>query len=125
MDTPITFTPNDLINVILAVCAGIMSVSGALTVVIKALQKTQKPEQEQNSRLDALESEVIAIQERLKLGNKRFETDAEHIEKIELANVVTQRALLALLSHTINGNDVDSLKKAKADLEEYLTENKA
>lgn len=122
---PIVFTPQEIINMILAVCAGIITVSGALTSVIKVVQKVHGPEEEQNTRITALETEVSGIQERLKLGNKRFETDAEHIEKVEQSNVITQRALLALLSHSINGNDLESLKRAKADLEEYLTENKS
>lgn len=122
---PIVFTPQEVINVILAVCAGIITVSGALTSVIKVVQKVHGPEEEQNTRITALETEVSGIQERLKLGNKRFETDAEHIEKVEQSNVITQRALLALLSHSINGNDLESLKRAKSDLEEYLTGNKS
>ena len=122
---PIVFTPQEIINMILAVCAGIITVSGALTSVIKVVQKVHGPEEEQNTRITALETEVKQIEDRLKLGNKRFETDAEHIEKVEQSNVITQRALLALLSHSINGNDLESLKRAKADLEEYLTENKS
>jgi hypothetical protein len=31
-----------------------------------------------------------------------------------------QQSMLALLSHALNGNDVDSLKKAKEDLQNYL-----
>lgn len=125
MDQQIIFTPQEIVNVVLAICAGIISVSGALTVIIKAFQRLHKPEIEQDRRIDSLEIEVKSIQERLTLGNKRFETDAEHIEKIEQSNAVTQRALLALLSHGINGSDIDSLKRAKSDLEEYLTENKS
>jgi hypothetical protein len=120
----IVFTPQELINIILAVCAGIITVSGALTSVIKVVQKVHEPEEEQDARIKSLEAEVSSIQERLKLGNRRFEVDAEHLEKIDQSNVITQRALLALLSHSINGNDIDSLKRAKTDLEEYLTENK-
>jgi hypothetical protein len=33
---------------------------------------------------------------------------------------VTQQALLALMSHAINGNDIDKLSRAKDDLESYL-----
>ena len=33
---------------------------------------------------------------------------------------VTQQALLAIMSYEINGNDIDKLKQAKDDLEEYL-----
>ena len=41
---------------------------------------------------------------------------------IEKSNKITQTALLALLKHSLNGNDVDSLKDAEKSLEEYLIE---
>ena len=32
-----------------------------------------------------------------------------------------QRALLALLSHGIDGNEIDGMRRAKTELETYLT----
>jgi hypothetical protein len=44
----------------------------------------------------------------------------KRIEAIEEGNKVTQRALLALLNHAIDGNDVDEIKEASKKLNEYL-----
>ena len=67
----------------------------------------------QDQRLDSIEK-------RLDANDKFFEKDNRHICTIEEGNRVTQRALLALLSHAINGNNTAELKKAEADLSEYL-----
>ena len=127
MNEPIMFTPQDVINAILAVCGAISVVAGATAVIVKCVTALKQPNKKQNERLDTLESEVKHINgvidaERARI-TERFIDDGAHIEKIEEANAVTQRALLALLSHAINGNDTDSLKRAKSDLEDYLTHN--
>lgn len=47
----------------------------------------------------------------------------ERIEKLEEGNKVICKALIAMLSHEINGNSVDKLQKAMSDLNEYLIDN--
>ena len=128
MNEPIMFTPQDVINAILAICGAISVVAGATAVIVKCVTAAKRPNKIQDERLDKLEDEVKGIhdeinKEREKI-TERFINDAGKIDKIEEANVVTQRAILALLSHAINGNDTDALKRAKSDLEEYLTGNK-
>ena len=48
--------------------------------------------------------------------------DFNRLNKLEEGNIVTQRALLALLAHGIDGNDVEAMRKAKAELTDYLIE---
>lgn len=48
--------------------------------------------------------------------------DNKRIESLEEGNRVICRALMALLSHEINGNSNDKLAKALADLNDYLIE---
>lgn len=127
MNEPIMFTPQDIVNAILAICGAISVVAGATAVIVKCVTALKRPNRKQDERLDALETDMKIVKdeidrERQKI-TQRFIDDAAHIDKIEEANVVTQRALLALLSHSINGNDIESLKRAKTDLEDYLTSN--
>lgn len=127
MNEPIMFTPQDIVNAILAICGAISVVAGATAVIVKCITALKKPNRKQDERLDTLETDMKIVKdeidrERQKI-TQRFIDDAAHIDKIEEANVVTQRALLALLSHSINGNDIESLKRAKTDLEDYLTSN--
>ena len=52
--------------------------------------------------------------------DSHFDSDLRRLDKLEEGNKVTQKALLALISHALDGNDIDSLRKARTDLNEYL-----
>ena len=113
MDTQIKFSPQEVYSIIMAICITITTVSTAIAVIVKAYQLLKKPEKTQNERISVLESEVSELKKFLDNDNKRLKT-------LEEGNRVTQQAILALLSHALNGNDMDSLKSAKTKLENYL-----
>lgn len=54
--------------------------------------------------------------------NGKLETDHKRIKSLEDGNRVVCKALMALLSHEINGNSNDKLQKALSDLNDYLIE---
>lgn len=122
MDTTITFTPSELVAVILSVCAAIVTISAAIGVIAKALDKARAPEKEQNERLDAHEKRLNALDDIIVKFREYFDNDDRRFKEIEKSNKITQSALLALLKHSINGNDTESLKEARKNLEEYLIE---
>lgn len=113
MDTPIIFTPSQLVAGFLAACAGISCIGAAIGWIIKAVNRAKRPNQEQNERLDALEQKVAEFEGYLK-------SDKERLENIEESNRMTQRALLALLSHGIDGNNIEDMQTAQRDLQNYL-----
>ena len=122
MDNVISFTPTQLIALVLAICGAIVTISAAIGVVAKALDKARAPEKEQNDRLDAHEKRLNALDEIIVKFREYFDNDDRRFKEIEKSNKVTQSALLALLKHSINGNDTESLKEARKNLEEYLIE---
>lgn len=97
----------------IAACVAIVTIVNAWKAVKDV--KAASPNAKQNNLLALHEERLDLIEERLKLGDDRFTA-------IDSGNKVTQKALLALMEHAINGNDVDALKKAKKDLEAYLVE---
>ena len=113
MNEPIGLTPNDLIAMFLWLCGTIVAVSAAVTVIVKLVQKAKQPNLNQNQRLDELEKKI-------KNFELLFDKDNKRLNELEEGNRVTQQALLALLSHSINGNDTDKLTKARDDLQNYL-----
>lgn len=125
MDNPILFTPQDIINGVLAVCAAISVIAGATAVIAKIVVKAKSPNKAQDAKIATLEDEVEKIKEEIRENEKkhdqRFGADKSRLDSIDEANAVTQTAILALLSHAINGNDKEALQRAKADLETYLT----
>lgn len=113
MNNAITFTPSELLSLILWICGAIVSISAAITVIIRIIQKAKEPEKNQDDRIASLELKVAKFE-------KYFDNDNKRLVELEKGNIVTQQALLALLSHALNGNDLDSLKDAKTKLEKYL-----
>lgn len=108
-EATLTFTLAD----VLWICGAVCTIAAAIAVIINAYKKTREPEHIQNQRLDALEKKVDKFAE-------FFDRDNRRLNSLDEGNRVTQQALLALMSHAINGNDVDKLSRAKDDLESYL-----
>lgn len=113
MNEAITFTIGQLVGGFLALCAGISCVAGAVVWIVKGVRAAKAPNQKQDDRLSALEARVAKHDE-------YFERDKQRLESIEDGNRVTQRAILALLAHGIDGNEVEAMKSAKQELQDYL-----
>lgn len=99
----------------LAACAGISTVAVAVGHVVKVIHAAQAPRQAVEARLSAVEQTVEDYKE-------YFSRDKARLDAYEEGSRVTQRAILALLAHSIDGNDVEALKRAKAALENFLIE---
>lgn len=122
MDNSITFTPAQLISIILGICAAIVTISAAVGVIVKAIEKARAPEVAQNERLDKIEERLAKLDEINEKFKRYFTNDDNRFKNIEKSNKITQTALLALLKHSLNGNDTEALKQAEKSLEDYLIE---
>lgn len=124
MDKPIMMTPIDVWNMFMAICAAIVAVSAAAAVIIKVATRLRAPDKKQNERIAALEEAVERINERLQLGNKRFEADTTRVEQLEAkmnkTNKIIIESLQVIIEHDIDGNNHDSLRNMKHKLDKYL-----
>ena len=111
MNTAISITPAQIV----AIAAGFSAICVAVGWVIKIIKAAQAPTR-------ALEERVTALEAVTKTYEGYFSNDKHRLDIIEEGNRVTQKAILALLSHGIDGNDIDGLRSAKAELQEYLIE---
>lgn len=103
----------EVINNIMTVVSLIISCATLITLIVSLAKIMTKPNRTQDGRLDELETWRKVVDARLETGNA-------HFDEIDKGNRVTQEALLALMSHAINGNDVHKLQEAKNKLESYL-----
>lgn len=122
MNETISFTTAELVSMILGVCAAIVTISAAIGVIAKAIDKAKQPEAKQNARLEAIEKRLDDIDKTLTKHGEFLTNDDNRFKAIEKSNKITQASLLALLKHALNGNDISSLRDAEKNLEEYLLE---
>lgn len=97
-----------------AALGAIVLIGNAAEKIAKAWKAVKAPNEAQNERLDDHEKRLKAAEEKLDRDHDRFESLDEGMR-------VTQRALLALLDHGLDGNNVQQMQDAKNGLHNYLT----
>ncbi len=100
-------------SIVLAAASAVVLLSNAAEKIAKAVKAAKAPNDEQNRRLTAAEKDIEDIKGFLANDKKR-------LDSLEEGNRVTQRALIALLGHGLDGNNQKQMAEAKADLEDYL-----
>ena len=98
---------------ILAVASAIVLLSNAIEKIVKWVKSAKAPEQRQ-------EKEIKEIKERLDKVERKVDNDKIQIADIREGNHAITKGVLALLEHGINGNNIQQMKDAKHDVEEYL-----
>lgn len=101
-----TFTLTQLFQIFLAMCGAIITIGGAWAVIKGIKDKMKAPDTERDIQL--------------KKHSEQLDNDNKRLKALEEGNKVIMQAMLALMSHELDGNHTEQLQKAKKDLEEYL-----
>ena len=86
---------------------------GAYNTIMSAVKNYRDEKKRKDAPVSTLETKVNEHEEKLKRDHERL-TDLEDINRIIL------RALMAMLSHEINGNSDDKLKDSFDEIQKYL-----
>ena len=108
-----SLTPAEIWTGVLAAASAIVLLSNAAEKIAKAVQAAKAPNARQDDRLKALEDWKEEVDDKLKRDHARFDS-------LDSGNRVTQRALLALLDHGIDGNNIEQMQHAKEELQNHL-----
>ena len=98
---------------VLAVAGAVSTLGGAANWLVKLITAIKAPNAEQDKRLVKLEKHMEEVDQFLA-------TDKKRLDNIDESTRVTQRALLALLAHGIDGNHQSQMEDAKKELELHL-----
>ena len=98
---------------VLAVCGGISTICAAGNWVVKIVQVCKAPNAEQDKQL-------AELQEWRKGVDQKLDNDHKRLLKKEDSDRITQRALLALLAHGLDGNHQKQMEEAKEELQNHL-----
>jgi hypothetical protein len=116
----IVFTPNDIITVILAISAGIVTLSGAISAIADWINKARQPEYKQNEHITSLEKRVSEHDEKFKEYDNFFKNDDERFNIIEDETKILLKSVHALLKHELDDSDNQVIKDADEKLDAYL-----
>lgn len=103
----------DIVTVILAVAGGISTICAAGNWLVKLVQVLKAP----NAKQDR---DIAELQEWRKGVDQKLDSDNRRLEAISESDRITQRALLALLAHGIDGNHQKQMEEAKEELQNHL-----
>ena len=106
-------TPGAVLTIVLAAASAFVLIANAVEKIVKAVKAAKAPNAKQDERLDALETWKAEV-------DRKLLNDNVHLANIDSDNRVTQRALLALLDHGIDGNNIKQMQHAKEELQDHL-----
>jgi len=125
MNNQIIITPTELIAWVLGICAAIATIGKAMEWASKGIRTIKKPETEQNEKIQDHEERIKRLEDEFRSTTERHEqyflNDQKKLEEIIEGMHILQRVSLATLSHAIDGNGIDKLRKAESELQEHLT----
>ena len=102
-------TPDSLFLALLVVLA----LLGAYITVMQAVKTWREEKQRKDAPVNTMEEQVRDHGEQL-------QREHERIEDLEESNRIIMRALMAMLSHEINGNSDDRLRASFDEIQQYL-----
>ena len=88
----------------IVIAAGVLTLFNLIDKIINYSNKSKEPYAELEKRVAELEK-------------KDFE---KRIDELERGTRITQKAILALLKHSIDGNNTEGLKKSEQELSDFL-----
>lgn len=102
-----------ILALVLAVAGGISTLGNAANWLVKLLSVLKAPNAEQDRQIADLQKWREGV-------DTKLDNDKKRLDKSETGERITQRALLALLAHGIDGNHQEQMEKAKEELQNHL-----
>ena len=106
-------TPEMIWSCVLAAASAFVLLLNAFEKAVKAFKAAKAPNVKQDERISDLEKWKEKV-------DRRLSNDDDRLRDIEKGDRATQRALLALLDHGIDGNNIKQMQDAKEELQNHL-----
>ena len=107
------FSPAEIASFVIAAFAFLLCALNIIDKVVTIKQRNDQPEIEQNERIAHLEDDVREIKGYLTNDNTR-------IKMLEASNRVMLKGMSALLQHGIDGNNIEEMRDARAEMSAFL-----
>lgn len=105
----------------LVVTAGvILLIIGIYNTVMTAVKNRREEKKRRDAPMNSLEAKVDSLEERADDHDAKLKRDYDRLNAMDSSIRILMRALMALLSHDINGNSTDKLKASFEEMQKYL-----
>ena len=105
--------PDITFGQLVGLAALVLVLVGAYNTVMGAVKNYREEKKRKDAPVNTLEDTV-------KKHDERLAKDHERLNDLEDSNRIILRALMAMLSHEINGNSDDKLKDSFDEIQKYL-----
>ncbi len=99
----------------------VVGLPGAINTIGSAVEKIAKAKKAVEAPNAAQDAEIAELKRRMDKVERNLENDKSELESIQEGNHAIFRALLALLDHGLDGNNVRQMEEAKSELTIHLT----
>lgn len=103
--------------------AFVIAAVGLTLTVLNIIDKLTIMSERAGKPMIEITEKVKALEEWRDKVNTRLENGNRHFDDIDASNRAIQKALLALMDSSIDGNNIDELKKARKDLYNFMTDH--
>ena len=98
----------------------LITTASASKVVHSWFKPIKKLKEDVNGKVD--KEEFQELQKEVEIWKGYQNEDHDRLKKVEKGNEVICKCILALTDHSLTGNSVDKLKRAKEEMQDYLIE---
>ena len=93
---------------------------GIYNTVMTAIKNHREEVKRRKAPVEKLEGRADATSEMLRKHEEAIQADKERLNSMEEQQRIMMRAMVALLSHSINGNSTDKLQASMTEIQNYL-----
>lgn len=106
-------------KLILAV-AIILLLIGIYNVIMSAVKTWREEQKRKKAPIEKLENGTISMKDEIKTHSQMIQEDRERLSSLEEQQRIMLRAMMAMLSHELNGNDVQKLRDSVSEINDFL-----
>lgn len=116
MHHQIIFTPEDVVQIVHALCKMIGEIAAIVGALIAFFAWLKKPKEKRLAELSDHEKRITTCEGEISEIKKDIEESEKEFERMDRSDRVFQRGLLALINHSLDGNNVDEMETVRDEL---------
>lgn len=105
---------------LLLIGAVVVGLPGAINTVGSAIEKVVKAKKAINAPNVEQDREIADLKRRVSDVERKLESDKKELGEIRESNRITALGLIALLDHSLDGNNIKQMQDAKDELNHWL-----